>query len=268
MIKLMLTGIICFIILFSLQPINAENELTLPEGKNIKEWEAISAALVSEKRFDEAIIYLNKILDKEPNNLKALSNKAGLLIQLEKFSESLDISDKVLEIDPNRISTLTNKAIALKMLEEYNRSFEIFREILDLEPNNEKIKNAQANLLLSTPTVPTKDSRYYVHILVTIRDSNNNLIGVTESTNARFLDSEFTESWWSEIEKKKMISHNNEERKFQNVQTLIPEDDHIGMLTLEKEISGKSIHLFQVFSPLVQLETSDIVYIQWTIIKN
>ena len=268
MIKPIFTSVICLGIIFSIQATYAEEELPLPEGKNIKEWESISAALVAEKRISEAVIYLDKILEQEPDNLKALSNKAGLLIQLEKFSESLDISDKVLEIDPNRISTLTNKAIALKMLEEYNRSFEIFTEILDLEPNNEKIKNAQANLLLSTPTVPTKDSRYYVHILVTIRDSNDNLIGVTESTNARFLDSEFTESWWSEIEKKKMISHNNEERKFQNVQTLIPEDDHIGMLTLEKEISGKSIHLFQVFSPLVQLETSDIVYIQWTIIKN
>ena len=269
MIKTIFTAIICLGILFSIQTTYAQEELSLPEGKNIKEWESISAALVAEKRFSEAIIYLDKILEQEPDNLKALSNKAGLLIKLERFEESLDLSNKVLELDPNRISTLTNKAITLKMMKEYKESFKTFTKILEIDSNNMKIKNAQANLLLSTPTIPTKDSRYYVHVLVTIRDSNNNLIGVTESTNARFLDSEFTEKWWSDIEKKEIISYDNEGKgKFQNIQTLIPKDDYIGMLTLEKEISGKSIQLFQVFSPLVQLEISDIVYIQWTIIKN
>ena len=46
--------------------------------KTSKKWEAISAALVAEKRISEAIIHLDKILEQEPDNLKALSNKAGL----------------------------------------------------------------------------------------------------------------------------------------------------------------------------------------------
>ena len=151
--KLIFSGIVCLILLFSVQMADAQEELPLPVGKNIKEWEAISAALVAEKRFSQAIIYLDKILDSEPDNLKALSNKAGLLIQLEKFSESVDLSNIVLESEPNRISTLTNKAIALKMLEKYEESFLTFSKILILEPENEEIKKARAYLLSETPTI-------------------------------------------------------------------------------------------------------------------
>ena len=56
MIKLIFASVICLGILFSIQATYAEDELPLPEGKNIKEWESISAALIAEKRFSEAII--------------------------------------------------------------------------------------------------------------------------------------------------------------------------------------------------------------------
>ena len=152
MIRYFLSGIICIIILFSVQTAFAEEELPLPEGKNIKEWESISAALVAEKRFSEAIIYLDKILEQEPDNLKALTNKAGLLAQLGNFSKSLSLTNKVLEIDPDRLSALTNKAIALKMLNEYEKSFEVFTKILIIDPDNEKIKQARACLLYTSPS--------------------------------------------------------------------------------------------------------------------
>tara|TARA_B100000029_G_scaffold471450_1_gene511129 strand:- start:357 stop:1160 length:804 start_codon:yes stop_codon:yes gene_type:complete len=267
MIKL-LSGILCCIILVSVHTVYAQEELPLPEGKNIKEWESISAALVSEKRYDKAIIYLDKILQEEPNNLKALSNKAGLLIKLERFVESIELSDRVLKIEPEKISTLTNKAIALKMLKEYEKSYEAFTKIIILDPENETVKKARANLLSSTPTVSTNESKFLVHVLVTIRDGNENLIGVTESTNGRFLDSKFTDIWWKLMLKENKIIDNGEFEMFQNKQIMIPEDDHTGMLTLERMMSGYNIHLFEVFVPMIELETSDTVEIQWTIIRS
>ena len=159
--KLIISSILCCVLLFSFQTIHAEEELPLPEGKNIKEWESISVALVSENRFEEAVVYLDKILEEDPKNVKAL----------------------------------TNKAIALKMLKDYERSFLTFSEILILEPDNLKIKKARANLLSGTPTQSTMNSQYEVHILVTVRNSEGQLIATTESTNSRFLNSIFTESW-------------------------------------------------------------------------
>ena len=268
MIKSILIAIICLGVLFSVQTVFAEEELPLPEGKNIKEWESISAALVAEKRFSEAIIYLDKILEQEPDNLKALTNKAGLLAQLGNFSKSLDLSDKVLEIDSERISALTNKAIALKMLGEYEKSFEIFTKILMIEPNNEKIKNSRAALLSGTPTISTNDSIYDVHILVVVRDKDENLIAVTESSNARYLPSKFTEKWWNELSEKNYLKYENGYEIFQKENAMISNDDHLGILTLEREMSGYNVVMFEAFLPMIQVEETDTADIQWTIIKK
>ena len=268
MIKSILIAIICLGVLFSVQTVFAEEELPLPEGKNIKEWESISAALVAEKRFSEAIIYLDKILEQEPDNLKALTNKAGLLAQLGNYSKSLSISDKVLEMDPNRLSALTNKAIALKMLNEYEKSFEVFTKILMIEPDNEKIKQARASLLSESPTISTNDSMYDVHVLVVVRDKDENLIAVTESNNARYLPSKFTEKWWNDLTEKNYLKYENGYEIFQKENTMVSSDDHLGMLTLEREMSGYNVNIFEAFIPLIQMEETATAKVQWTIIKN
>jgi len=268
MIKSLFTVIICLGILFSIQTVYAQEELSLPEGKNIKEWESISAALVAEKRFSEAIIYLDKILEQEPDNLKALSNKAGLLAQLGNFSKSVSISNKVLDLDPNRISTLTNKAIALKMMKEYEESFITFSKIMIIDPNNEKIEKARAELLSGTPTVPTKNSKYEVHALVTIRDTNGNLIATTESTNARYLPSIFTEKWWEKLDFDGNIKQLENKEMFSITNPLIPVDDYIGLLTLERQMQGYNVHIFEVFIPMIEMKETDIANVQWTVLKK
>ena len=268
MIKSLFSVIICLGVLFLIQAVYAQEELPLPEGKNMKEWESISAALISEKRFSEAIIYLDKILEKDPDNLKALTNKAGLLAQLGNYPKSVSISNKVLEIDPNRISALTNKAIALKMMKEYEKSHEIFTKILMLEPGNEKIKQARANLLSESPTISTNDSMYEVHVLVTVRDKDGNLIAVTESNNARYLPSEFTEKWWNSLSEKNYLEYNDGYEIFQKENTMLSNDDHLGMLTLEREMNGYIVNVFEAFIPMIQMEETDAAKVQWTIIKN
>ena len=56
--KQIFSGIFGIVLLLSFQTVYAEEMLPLPEGKNIKEWESISVALVSENRFEEAVVYL------------------------------------------------------------------------------------------------------------------------------------------------------------------------------------------------------------------
>ena len=130
MIRFIIFGIICLSLLFSIQITYAQENIEFESGKNIREWESISAALIDKDRYDEAIIFLDRILEQEPNNLKALSNKSGILIELERYDESVEIADIVLKNEPNRISALTNKAIALKMLKEYEKSYEVFTKII------------------------------------------------------------------------------------------------------------------------------------------
>jgi len=255
-------------ILFSIQTAYGEEELPLPEGKNIKEWESISAALIAEKRFSEAIVYLDKILEQDPDNLKALTNKAGLLAQLGNFPKSIILSNKVLDIDPDRISALTNKAIALKMLKEYEESHQVFTKILTIDPDNEKIKQARASLLSESPTISTNNSMYEVHVLVIVRDRDENLIAVTESNNARYLPSKFTEEWWNSLSEKKYLQYDNGNEMFQKENTMLSNDDHLGILTLEREMNGYNINIFEAFISLIQMEKTDTAKVQWTIIKK
>ena len=259
---------VCFLIVFSVQITFAQEELPLPEGKNIKEWESISAALVREDRFGEAIIYIDKILEEDPENLKALSNKAGLLVQLQRFSESIDLSNKVLEIDPNRISTLTNKAIALKMLKQYEQSFLTFTEILVIEPDNLKIKTARANLLSGTPTQTTANSQYEVHILVIVRNSEGQLIATTESTNSRFLNSVFTESWWNKMIEKGEIRLTDGVEIYSHAGKIIPSHEQLGFVHLQRQMSGYDVNIFETFFPMIPIDEGDVGTVQWTILKK
>ena len=259
---------VCFMIIFSVQITYAQEELPLPEGKNIKEWESISVALVSENRFDEAIIYLDKILEKEPDNLKALTNKAGLLIQVGKFSESVNLSNKVLEIDSERISALTNKAIALKMLKQYEQSFITFSKILILEPDNLKVQTARANLLSGTPTQSTMNSKYEVHILVTVRNSEGQLIATTESTNSRFLDSIFTESWWNKLLENNQIQVTDGIQIYSYTGKIIPSHDQLGFVHLQRQMSGYDVNIFESFFPMIPIDEDDKATVKWTILKR
>ena len=266
--KLIISSILCCVLLFSFQTIHAEEELPLPEGKNIKEWEAISVALVSENRISEAIVYLDKILDEEPDNLKAMPNKAGLLIQLGKFFDRVELSDKVLQLDSDRVSALTNKAIALKMLKEYERSFLTFTEILIIDPSNEKIEKARANLLSGTPTRTTTNSEYDVHILVTVRNSEGQLIATTESTNSRFLDSIFTESWWNKLVKAGEIKVSDETQMYTHTGKIIPQHDQLGFVHLQRQMSGYDVNIFETFFPMIPIDEGDTGMVQWTILKK
>ena len=104
--------------------------------------------------------------------------------------------------------------------------------------------------------------------MVTLRDKDENLIAVTESNNARYLPSKFTEKWWSLLDEKGHITHLEKSEVFTDTKPLIPGDDYLGMITLERELDGFDIQVFQVFIPMIQIEETDRGLVQWTIIKK
>ena len=55
---------------------------------------------------------------------------------------------------------------------------------------------------------------------------------------------------------------------FQKENTMLSNDDHLGMITLEREMSGYNVNMFEVFIPLIQMEKTDTAKVQWNIIKN
>lgn len=262
----LITIITCGFILSS--PQIFAQELPLPEGKNIREWEAISVALVAEDRFDEAIVYLDKILEKEPTNLKAMSNKAGLLIQLERFSESLELSNQVLSIEPNRVSTLINKALALQNMKKFDDAYLTFIEILDIQPDNKDVSKAAGKLLSTIPTINSSQSEYEIHVQMVIRDKDGNLFATTESKNARVLPSVVTERYWDWLKSNGYVQTTQTGEVFTKSVKLNPFVDHVSFVTFDGEFGGYTITFFEAFVPMIPIKSDDKASVTWTIIKT
>ena len=272
MIKLVIMIVVCLGVLFSIQTTYADEELPLPEGENVREWESISAALMKEKRYEDAIIYLEKIIEYDSDNLRALSNKAGILIHLNEYEKSLKISNQILEIEPDRIATLQNKGVAQKMLKQYEQSYESFNRILELDPQNQQAPISISRTLGLMETISTVDSPYTIHGQFVIRDSEDSLIGVIESYNARYLPSEFFEQWWKDAKQKGYVISQNGVEKLEISDKHLQSEDHTGMFTWETSVNGNQellVMIFQIFIPMVEVNiNSDIIEQKVTIIKN
>ena len=131
-----------------------------------------------------------------------------------------------------------------------------------------KIKKARANLLSGTPTQSTMNSQYEVHILVTVRNSEGQLIATTESTNSRFLNSIFTESWWNRLIEIGEIKFSNGIEIYSYSGKIIPSHDQLGFVHLQRQMSGYDVNIFESFFPMIPIDEGDKATVQWTILKN
>ncbi len=270
MIRYFFGGVICLTILFSIQIAFADEELPLPEGKNVKEWYAIGIALISENRYEEAIKYYDKILEINPNDEKALLNKGSVLIELDRIEEAIKYYERIIEINPNNVKALASKGIALAHLQEYNDALVMIDKALLLDPDNEIVKGKKANFLSGAPTIPAHDSVYEIKFRITVRDSSGSLISVSESTNTRYLPYEITDEIFAKGFDSKdtvMIDGTLYERvkKFEGAASV---DDRSGMFSITTTLDGWMIDVFQAFTPMIIIEKDDVATIEWTILKE
>jgi len=270
MIRYFFGGVICLTILFSIQIAFADEELPLPEGKNVKEWYAIGIALISENRYEEAIKYYDKILEINPNDEKALLNKGSVLIELDRIEEAIKYYERIIEINPNNVKALASKGIALAHLQEYNDALVMIDKALLLDPDNEIVKGKKANFLSGAPTIPAHDSVYEIKFRIIVRDSSGSLISVSESTNTRYLPYEITDEIFAKGFDSKdtvMIDGTLYERvkKFEGEASV---DDRSGMFSITTTLDGWMIDVFQAFTPMIIIEKDDVATIEWTILKE
>ena len=60
-------------------------------------------------KFQQAIVYYDKILDEDPKNISSLNNKGYALSKLKDFTHAMKCYDVALEICPDDLSVLINK---------------------------------------------------------------------------------------------------------------------------------------------------------------
>ena len=269
MLKILFLSLTCFVILSFVGNVTAQ-EFSLEKGKNVEEWHAIAAALISNGRYEEAIKYYDKILEINPEDQKALLNNGSVLIELDKFEEAIKYYDKILEINPNNVKALASKGIALSHLQKDDEAIIILDKALSLEPDNKVIREKKANFLSGAMSIPAHNSIYDINLRVTVRDSSGNLVSISESTNTRYLPYSITEKVFAESfdNRSTIVSDGKKYEIVTRVDTFDPADNAMGLFSIYRIAEGYIIDVFEAFTPMVLLEKDDTIQAEWTILKD
>jgi len=253
-----------------------DSTLSISEEKDLNETYSVLVSLLKEERFQEALPYLHKILEIDPNNVPILLNKGSVLIALDRSDESITYFDRLLKIEPDNIKGLTSKAAALANIGETQSALDLYDRILSIDKNNEKIESEKARLLSITPTISIhgdfgkdKESKYDIHLRVTVRNSQGDLISVIESKSGRYMPVSFTDEVFDQLFEKELVEINGEKiqvAKF--VESYTTSNDSIGNFFFEVTKSGYEISVFEIFPPHVGIEPNDELYTEWTISKK
>ena len=274
--KILLILPLSIIVLFSLvQDTHAqESSPPLIQQKTMSELNSIIVTLLEEKRYEESLFYLDKILETHPNHKNALLNKGSVLVSLDRSEEAIPYYDRLLVIEPENIKGLTNKAVALVNTGEKLNALKLFNKVLSLDRDNEQIQTAKAKLLSMIPTQSTHrsyntDTKYDVHVRVTARTSSGELISVVETAYGRYLPVDFTDYVFNNLFEKEIVEINNQKYEMATKSdSYTTDNEYIGNFYFEVIMNGHSITVFEAFPPHVGIEPNDQLYAEWTILKK
>ena len=274
--KILLILPLSIIVLFGLvQDTHAqESSPPLIEQKTMSELNSIIVTLLEEKRYEESLFYLDKILETHPNHKNALLNKCSVLVSLDRSEEAIPYYDRLLVIEPENIKGLTNKAVALVNTGEKLNALKLFNKVLSLDRDNEQIQTAKAKLLSMIPTQSAHrsyntDTKYDVHVRVTARTSSGELISVVETAYGRYLPVDFTDYVFNNLFEKEIVEINNQKYEMATKSdSYTTDNEYIGNFYFEVIMNGHSITVFEAFPPHVGIEPNDQLYAEWTILKK
>ena len=246
------------------------------EEESVNELYSNLVLLLQEEKFEKALPYLDKILEVQPNNVPILLNKGSVLIALDRSNESITYFDRLLKIEPNNIKGLASKAAALANMGETQSALDLYDKILSIDKDNEKIESEKARLLSITPTISIhgdfgkdKESKYDIHLRVTVRNSQGELISVIESKSGRYMPVSFTDEVFDQLFEKELVEINGEKIQVAKyVDRYTTDNDSIGNFFFEVTKSGYKINVFEIFPPHAGIEANDELYAEWTISKK
>ncbi len=135
----------------------------------------------SNSKFNDAIFYLDEILEYDPNNVSALNNKGVMLLHLEKYEESLPYFEKALELNPDFVEALNNKSAALYNLNRNIDALTVLYDAYKIDPYKKILAEHMAAIIDKSPFVSIPS-----YAKIEVRNSDDQLIGYTESHKIKF----------------------------------------------------------------------------------
>ena len=101
-------------------------------------------SLASLGRYEEAILYFDKVLEIDPHDANALNDKGSCLDELGRHEDALRCFDQALKIAPRKMNALNNKGNCLNSLGRYEEAIRCLDKALEIDPRYAKALNNKA----------------------------------------------------------------------------------------------------------------------------
>jgi tetratricopeptide (TPR) repeat protein len=105
------------------------------DSEYARQWNDEGNSLLSDGRYDEALICYDRALELNPNDAVTLGNKGAALLSLERYDEALEFFDISLELDPNSAWTWNERGVCLSWLGRYDEALICYDRALAIDPN-------------------------------------------------------------------------------------------------------------------------------------
>ena len=103
-----------------------------------------------EGKYEEALEYLNKAIEKYPNDHRFFSNRGLTCFLLSQFNEALEDAEKAISINPEKVFPYFIKGKALEGLQRNKEALDAYKLGLEKDKNNESLTQAIKELELFT----------------------------------------------------------------------------------------------------------------------
>jgi tetratricopeptide (TPR) repeat protein len=114
----------------------------LPENSYLLSFHGISLSRLG--RDEDALLPLQKAIDKDPTNINALLSHGFALNRLERNPEAILSLERVLKLEPANLTALTTLGMIYDTMKIFSKSDSIYEQSLQLYPDNDLLMNNYA----------------------------------------------------------------------------------------------------------------------------
>ncbi|MCB0510863.1 MAG: tetratricopeptide repeat protein, partial [Bacteroidetes bacterium] len=106
-------------------------------------WANLGSLYTVERKFDKAMVALNKALELQNDHLSAYNNRGFIYMETGELDKALADFNRAIAIDPNISVPYTNKAKILKRRGDYESALKILTKAISLNPNDYEAWNVR-----------------------------------------------------------------------------------------------------------------------------
>ena len=131
---------------------------------SIAYYDGMGPALMRLCKYNSAIVFFDKSLDKDPKNIEVLTNKGSALAKLGQYDEAITYYDLALKIKSNYLPAMNNKANALAQTGDLKKAVSLYNLVLDREPDYTTVQknlgkaNEKIRLLIKSQELESENS--------------------------------------------------------------------------------------------------------------